>query len=571
MDQGQVKNSSTSQILELELDDDEILLFDSLTKAAKALEHGELTVCGHAKKSVQIRVAGGWVRDKLLGLSTHDVDVALDTCTGVEFAHIVKDYLQLTTSTNNACTHTKLAQQEDKEPKNRICGRIGVIAANPAQSKHLETATMKVHGIEVDFSNLRHETYATDSRIPTTVIGTPSEDSYRRDFTMNALYYNLHTRQVEDWTRRGLQDLLQNKLLVTPLDAFQTFHDDPLRVLRAIRFAVRFDMRLAEELIRAAMDHQIHAELQRKVSRERVGKELEGMLSGKHADPQKALRMICDLHLAGGVFCMPPPNIQIRGTIGQARLDQVPYIGETTEDLAHLRQLAWEESLECVATLKDILDVFPKQNNNQSSIDTRLIFLATFLLPFEHLQYEDKTKVKHVAEYMMREGIKFKNTDVQGIITMTQNLDDMIRLLQRLPEASPAVRLQAGLILRNVKELWVTLLIVATVNLTRRKAADPFVDWRKCSQDWYRTIVHDLELDDCWKVKPLMNGQELIKELGLEKGPQVGLYNQQQLYWMLQYPDGTLQDCKIYLKDFQKKQEFEHDQAAQHISKKMHL
>jgi tRNA nucleotidyltransferase (CCA-adding enzyme) len=249
-------------------------------------------------------------------------------------------------------------------------------------------------------------------------------------------------------------------------------------------------MRLAEELMRASMDYQIHTELHRKVSRERVGKELEGMLSGKHADPQKALQMICDLRLAGGVLCMPPPHIQIRGTIGQAHLDQVPYIGETVENLAHLRQRGWEESRECLTTLKDILDVFPQQNKNQTFIDPRLVFLATFLLPFEHLQYEDKTKVKYVAEYMMRDGIKFKNTDVQGVITMTQNLDDMIRLLQRLPDASPAVRLQAGLILRNVKELWVTLLIVAAVNLLRRKAADTDVDWCKRSHDWYGTIIH---------------------------------------------------------------------------------
>ncbi len=555
---GEAKNSATSNVLELELDDDEIQLFDSLAKSARALELGNLNA--HAKKSVQIRVAGGWVRDKLLGLTTHDVDVALDTCTGVEFAHIVKEYL------------TQF--EGEKEPKQRACGRIGVIAANPAQSKHLETATMKIHGIEVDFSNLRHETYAEDSRIPTTVIGTPSEDSYRRDFTMNALYYNLQTQQVEDWTRRGLQDLLQNKLVVTPLDAYQTFHDDPLRVLRAIRFAVRFDMRLADELKTASMDQQIHKELHIKVSRERVGKELEGMLSGKHANPKKALQMICDLHLAGCVFCVPPPDVQIRGTIGQARMEQVPYIGETLEDLAHLRQLAWEEARECVVILCDVMDNFhelKEVKGGQSSIDTRLLYLSTFLLPFEHLLYEEKSKLKNVAEYMIREGIKFKNKDVQGIVTITQNLDDMVHLLQRLPEASPTVRLQAGLILRSVKELWVTLLIVATVTLSRRNSDETSTDWEKNAKEWYKTIVDELSLDECWTVKPLMNGKELMLELGLEKGPQVGLYNQEQLHWMLMNPNGKLQECKIFLKDFQKKQEFEQDQAAQHISKKMHL
>lgn len=562
---GKARNSPTSQILQLELDDEEIRLFDSLSKAAKALEDGSLATHSmknaqtshYNQQAVQVRVAGGWVRDKLLGLTTHDVDVALDTCTGVEFAHAVKDYIAHFQETNDQ----------------KKCGKIGVIAANPAQSKHLETATMKIHGIEVDFSNLRHETYAEDSRIPTTVIGTPIEDSYRRDFTMNALYYNLQTKQVEDWTRRGLRDLLQTKVVVTPLEAYQTFHDDPLRVLRAIRFAVRFDMNVAEDLKKTAMDVQIHNELHRKVSRERVGKELEGMLSGKHADPQKALQMICDLQLAGGVFCVPPPSVTTRGKIGQVRLQQVPYQGENETDLAHLRQLAWEEARECLIVLRGLLEQFPSSPKaGHSTIDTRLVFLAAVLLPYQHLQYEEKNKVKYVAEYMMRDGIKFKNKDVQGIVTLTVNIDDMVQLLQHRPEKSASVRLQAGLLLRNAKELWVTLLMVATVALIRRDGEDdPAIDWRARATEWYTTIMDSLELEECWKVKPLMNGKELMRELGLDKGPQVGTYNQEQVHWMLMNPRGTLQDCKAYLKTFQKQQEFEEDQAAQHISKKMHI
>jgi tRNA nucleotidyltransferase (CCA-adding enzyme) len=562
---GQARNSSTSKILELELDDDEKQLFDSLVKAATALEQGSLTTTGtgtstetstHTQKSqpVQIRVAGGWVRDKLLGLTTHDVDIALDTCTGVQFAHIVKDYM------------TNFEETNDKKK----CGRIGVIAANPAQSKHLETATMKIHGIEVDFSNLRHETYADDSRIPTTVIGTPIEDSYRRDFTMNALYYNLHTHQVEDWTRRGLRDLLETRVVVTPLEAYQTFHDDPLRVLRAIRFAVRFDMQLAEDLKKASMDAQIHKELHRKVSRERVGKELEGMLSEKHANPQKALQMICDLHLAGGVFCVPPPSVPTRGTIGQARLEQTPYFGETLDDLAHLRQLAWEESRQCLFVLPHLLQKIPQ--GGDTTIDNRLVFLATVLLPYKHLQYEDKNKVKYVAEYMMRDGIKFKNKDAQGIVTLTLHLDDMVQLLLRRPEASPSMRLQAGLLLRNTKELWVTLLIVAAVDLVRRKGEDGSMDWwGDRAYEWYTTIVEGLDLEGCWKVKPLMNGKDLMHALCLDKGPEVGIYNQEQVDWMLMNPKGTLQECEAFLKTFQKQREFEQDQAAQHVKKKMHL
>lgn len=67
-----------------------------------------------------------------------------------------------------------------------------VIQSNPDQSKHLETARMKINNIWIDLVNLRSETYAADSRIPTMQFGTPEQDALRRDFTINSLFYNIN-------------------------------------------------------------------------------------------------------------------------------------------------------------------------------------------------------------------------------------------------------------------------------------------------------------------------------------------------------------------------------------------
>ena len=83
-------------------------------------------------------------------------------------------------------------------------GSVGVIKSNPDQSKHLETATLRVMGFELDFVNLRAEEY-TDTRIPMMRIGTALEDAMRRDLTINALFYNLNRRTVEDFTGQGIQ------------------------------------------------------------------------------------------------------------------------------------------------------------------------------------------------------------------------------------------------------------------------------------------------------------------------------------------------------------------------------
>ena len=76
-------------------------------------------------------------------------------------------------------------------------------------------------------------------------MGTPLEDALRRDFTINSMFYNINERRLEDLTGRGLSDL-NNQLIETPMDAHQTFIDDPLRILRGFRFAARLGFKLSD-------------------------------------------------------------------------------------------------------------------------------------------------------------------------------------------------------------------------------------------------------------------------------------------------------------------------------------
>ena len=71
-------------------------------------------------------------------------------------------------------------------------------------------------------------------------MGTPTEDALRRDLCFNALFYNINEGKVEDFTGKGVEDL-RNGVCRTPLEPVQTFLDDPLRVVRTIRFANRFN------------------------------------------------------------------------------------------------------------------------------------------------------------------------------------------------------------------------------------------------------------------------------------------------------------------------------------------
>lgn len=248
-----------------------------LTSVEKTLQRILLDVSAWTEKKPELRFAGGWVRDKLRGEDSSDIDVAISSMTGQEFAHHMKDYL----NQPGILVKYNLESNGNSGPTKNVLGGINKIAANPEKSKHLETVTTKMLGLEIDLVNLRKETYTDDSRNPQMEFGSPKEDALRRDATVNALFYNLHTSTVEDFTGLGLSDL-EDQIIRTPLQPYWTFKDDPLRVLRLIRFASRFGYEIDREVEQAMADDSIKAALPAKVTRERVGKEIEKMLHGNN-------------------------------------------------------------------------------------------------------------------------------------------------------------------------------------------------------------------------------------------------------------------------------------------------
>src|SRR5690606_32173777 len=155
-----------------------------LTKKETQIFTDLMKVVNEKSPETILRVAGGFVRDKLLGLESNDIDIAVSNMTGEQFAELI-------------------------DPK-----KITVIKANPDQSKHLATAMVTIRGVPIDFVNLRSETYS-DSRIPEMKIGTPQEDALRRDLTINSLFFNINTGEIEDYVG-GMKDL-ENKIARTPM------------------------------------------------------------------------------------------------------------------------------------------------------------------------------------------------------------------------------------------------------------------------------------------------------------------------------------------------------------------
>ncbi|EAT84128.2 hypothetical protein SNOG_08960 [Parastagonospora nodorum SN15] len=255
-----------------------------------------------ARQKTTLRWTGGWVRDKLLKVGSQDIDLAINNMTGEHFGLKMQEYLEIPGHAEKHDLLGKDDQSKAHEKSKNIAPGLHKIEANPEKSKNLETATTKIMGIDLDLVNLRKETYNEVSRNPQMEFGTAEEDAMRRDATINAMFYNLHTCEVEDFTQQGFNDMAA-KLIRTPLEPTQTFKDDPLRVLRLIRFASRLDYVIEAETAKAMGDPEIQDVLKIKISRERVGIELEKMLRGPR--PRMALELIDRFGLYKTVFTDP--------------------------------------------------------------------------------------------------------------------------------------------------------------------------------------------------------------------------------------------------------------------------
>ena len=167
------------------------------------------------------------------------------------------------------------------------------VKSNVSIFKNFGTAMLKYDGLEIEFVGARKESYSHNSRKPIVENGTLKEDQERRDFTINALAFSL---QEEDYGNLidpfgGVADL-QNGIIRTPLDPDITYSDDPLRMLRAIRFAAQLGFSISEESLRSIKRNKNRLEI---LSRERIAEEMNKILMSPK--PSIGLQLLQDCEL----------------------------------------------------------------------------------------------------------------------------------------------------------------------------------------------------------------------------------------------------------------------------------
>ncbi len=181
--------------------------------------------------------------------------------------------------------------QGDAAKAAEILWKKKVASIPPVTYPRFGTAMVQADGATLEFATSRKESYSEESRKPNVKPATIEEDALRRDFTVNALMEDIFTGEILDPLGKGRRDL-ERRILRTPLDPKQTFFDDPLRMLRAVRFSWQLGFDPAEGLYEAI---EQEAERLTIISAERIREELTKMLH--LADGHECLVDLMDLGL----------------------------------------------------------------------------------------------------------------------------------------------------------------------------------------------------------------------------------------------------------------------------------
>lgn len=265
------------------------------------------------KTDTEVYVIGGYVRDRIMGRSfKNDVDI-LVIGSGIDFATKLGEHL-----------HTKVAVY-----------------------KSFGTAMLVYDGLDVEFVGARKESYRRDSRKPIVEDGTLQDDQNRRDFTINAMAYSLNSAtygQLLD-PFDGLSDI-ENRIIRTPLPPKETFSDDPLRMMRAIRFATQLNFKIDVEALEAIVETK---ERIRIISKERITEEMNKIILSKK--PSIGFKYLFDTGLLQLVFPAMANLYGVDYVDGKGHKDNFYHTLEVLDNVAEMSDDLW---LRWAAIMHDI-------------------------------------------------------------------------------------------------------------------------------------------------------------------------------------------------------------------------
>ncbi len=433
---------------------------DVVPTAGEQRLFGLLLECARLRGNVVLRVAGGWVRDKLL---SHDIDVVVEGMASEEFVELLCELV---------------VRQGGARPK------VAVMEADPEHGKHLAACNAVVEGESVDFVSMRP--------------GGLLADAQHRDLTINSLFYNLNRRAVEDLTEHGVRDLRRGILRAPAADPMFTLTHDPLRAVRVARFAATLGYAVDPALERALAHPQLRLQLLASTKRDRIGQELK-----KAFGPGARAAVAVEVLARAGLF-----DVVLLG-----RLD---------------------EGYSAAAAAQRVRNIDALLERSEPEPAALSLVLAACLWELECGDENSAAKLKEGALYAAVAGpLRLSHQEAEAAVIAARGA----RRLRRLPPG--ASRLQLGLWMRACGPLWKCAWTLAV-------AADPHME-RAESLGALRRAVDELQLDGVWRMKPLLNGNQIGQLLQIAPGPVFATLTERLIEEQLRRPSMTYAEAEAFL------------------------
>ena len=468
---------------------------DNLTSEEKELFSILRNVVKEKSPSTTLRVAGGWVRDKLLNLKPMDIDIMVDNLSGEQMAKLVTNYLNINPA------HT--------------------IKSNPEKSRYITTATASIplssgEIKQIDFAQARQDVYKENSRIPELKPGTPQQDSYRRDLTINSMYWNLSTNKIEDFTGMGIKDLISNTIR-TPLDPLKTFSDDPLRIFRTIRLAAKYNGKIDPETYRAMSDPALRDVIRKKVAVERISTEFQKMLA--NPNPEIALKLLKDT----GLF----QDIVSEALINTPYAQKMAPLDMEQQNVHHKLNL-WEHTMQVV---EKILEQY-----KEAEPEKRIVMILAALMhdlgklysdiqapskshpgsiSYHGHEKESQEIASHILKYLKMEPL------IKSVSILAQKHMIPHRFTEQNSGGIKALRRfirQCGEDSVNYLDVFNLAVADAHSKDISKPDAEVVQKYQDLEQKLQEALLSLKPIDEL-KIEPVLNGNEIMQALNIKAGP----------------------------------------------------